>query len=71
MPLMHGEDLQDQDLSVTLFEKAGLESNLKFAKHQRSIIQRFGRFPHRNIILNRNSTAGERKYLASPEAFKG
>jgi len=71
MPLMHSEDLQDQILSVTLFKKAGLESNLKFAKHHRSIIQRFGRFPHRNIILNRNSTADERKYLASPEAFNG
>jgi uncharacterized protein (DUF924 family) len=71
MPLMHSEQLTDQDLSVRLFEKAGLEANLRFARHHREIIRRFGRFPHRNAILGRANTPGERDYLASKEAFLG
>lgn len=71
MPLMHSENLMDQNLSVALFEKVGLESNLRFAKHHRTIIQQFGRFPHRNEILNRVCTKEELEYLASPEAFNG
>lgn len=71
MPLMHSENLNDQNDSVRLFEQAGLESNLRFAKHHQSIIERFGRFPHRNAILNRTSTADELTYLSSPHAFKG
>ncbi len=71
MPLMHSENLADQDQSVALFQSAGLVSNLRFAEHHRGIVRRFGRFPHRNVILGRVSTAEERAYLASPEAFKG
>ena len=71
LPLMHSENLVDQDLSVTLFEKAGLTENLRFAKHHREIVRRFGRFPHRNRILNRQSTEAELEYLASDEAFHG
>lgn len=71
MPLMHSENLEDQDLSVALFEKAGLTENLRFAKHHREIVRRFGRFPHRNRILDRESTEAELDYLASDEAFHG
>jgi uncharacterized protein (DUF924 family) len=71
MPLMHSEDLTHQDLSVRLFEAAGLEENLRFARHHRDLVARFGRFPHRNAILGRESTAGERAYLASGKAFTG
>jgi len=71
MPLMHSEDAQDQDRSVRLFEAAGLEDNLRFARHHRDLIRRFGRFPHRNAILGRPSTAEELAYLASREAFTG
>jgi uncharacterized protein (DUF924 family) len=71
MPLMHSENLADQDQSVALFQRAGLTENLRFAEHHRGIVRRFGRFPHRNAILGRESTAAERVYLASPEAFKG
>lgn len=71
MPLMHSEDLADQDLSVELFEQAGLESNLRFARHHRELIRKFGRFPHRNAILGRESTSEETAYLASKEAFLG
>jgi uncharacterized protein (DUF924 family) len=71
LPFMHSEDLGDQDRSVALFAAAGLTENLKYANHHRDIIRRFGRFPHRNAILGRESTAQEREYLASKEAFLG
>lgn len=71
LPYMHSEDLQDQDTSVELFTRAGLEDNLRFAHHHREIVRRFGRFPHRNAILGRESTAEEIAWLASKEAFKG
>ncbi len=71
MPFMHSESLQDQDRSVALFEAAGLKANLSFARHHRELIRRFGRFPHRNAILGRQSTSEERAYLESDEAFRG
>lgn len=71
MPLMHSENLVHQDLAVEKFHQAGLESNLRFARHHRDLIQRFGRFPHRNDILGRESTEEERQYLASDQAFLG
>ena len=71
MPFMHSESLKDQDEGIALFEKAGLKENAKFAHHHRDIIQRFGRFPHRNSILNRENTEAEKNYLISGEAFLG
>lgn len=71
MPLMHSENLADQTLAVNLFERAGLLSNLRFALHHREIIRQFGRFPHRNRILNRQSSPRELAYLNSKQAFKG
>ena len=71
MPLMHGENLEDQDLSVEKFGQHGLTDNLRFAEHHRGIIRLFGRFPHRNAILGRENTRAEDEYLASKEAFLG
>ena len=71
MPLLHSEHLADQDLSVSLYAAAGLENNLRFAHHHREIVRRFGRFPHRNAVLGRASSAEELAYLDSKEAFKG
>ena len=71
MPLMHSEKLEDQDLSVKLFEQYNLEGNLGFAQHHREIIKKFGRFPHRNQIQGRESTKAEIEYLASKDSFKG
>ena len=70
LPFMHSEDLADQDRSVALFEASGLEDNARWARHHREIVRRFGRFPHRNAVLGRDSTAEEVARLASPEAFK-
>lgn len=71
MPLMHSENIDDQNLSVACFKKAGLAHNLRFARHHQDIIRQFGRFPHRNEILGRSSTAEELNYLSSDNAFKG
>lgn len=71
LPLMHSENLDDQGQSVSLFREARLEANLYFAEHHRGIVRRFGRFPHRNAILGRESTPEELVYLASDGAFKG
>lgn len=71
MPLMHSEHLDDQEASVRLFSAVGLVENARFAEHHRGIVQRFGRFPHRNAALGRESTPAELEYLNSKEAFKG
>jgi uncharacterized protein (DUF924 family) len=71
MPLMHSENMDDQDLAVTCFEKAGLEGNIRFAKHHREIVAQFGRFPHRNEALGRDSSDAEIEYLNSDKAFTG
>jgi uncharacterized protein (DUF924 family) len=71
MPFMHSEDLADQDRAVELYAAAGLDGNLRFARHHRDIVRRFGRFPHRNTILGRHSTPEEAAWLASGKAFLG
>jgi len=71
LPFMHSEDLADQDRALALFEGAGLRENLRWARHHRQIIERFGRFPHRNAILGRQSTPEEQAWLAEPGSFKG
>ena len=71
MPFMHSENIEDQNRSVELFEREGMAENLKFAKHHRDIIRKYGRFPHRNKELNRQNTEQETAYLQSDEAFLG
>ncbi|MCL3882460.1 DUF924 family protein [Marivita sp. GX14005] len=66
MPLMHSENLCDQDRCVRLMlqrmPKAGA-NNLLHARAHREIIRRFGRFPYRNEALSRNFTSAERRYV--------
>lgn len=69
LPFMHSESLADQECSVKLFAESGLEENLKWARHHRDIIRRFGRFPHRNAVLGRESTPEERQWLESSDGF--
>ncbi len=71
MPFMHSEDLGDQKTALKLFDQPGLESNLRFARHHYAIIDKYGRFPHRNAALERASTGAEVEYLDSREAFTG
>ncbi len=76
MPLMHSEEAEDQDTCVRTFkrlcERASgqaaerLQNNLNFAEKHREIIVSFGRFPHRNALLDRRSTAEELAFLQEP-----
>lgn len=62
LPLMHSEQLADHDRSVELARALGGEHE-RYAQHHRAIIERFGRFPHRNAILGRTSTPEEEQFL--------
>jgi uncharacterized protein (DUF924 family) len=62
MPFMHSEALPDLDRCVRLMEPLGGES-ARYAAHHRAIVERFGRFPHRNAILGRETTAEEQRYI--------
>lgn len=73
MPFEHAEDLAVQDESVRLFTALaqaapGFEGPLDYALRHRDVIRRFGRFPHRNAILGRDSSPEERAYLSQPGA---
>src|SRR4029453_6962804 len=59
LPLQHSEDREDQALSLRLFENLGNAEWTQYAKAHKVIIDRFGRFPHRNATLGRTSTADE------------
>lgn len=62
LPFAHSEDLADQDLSVDLNTRLGSEAR-RHAEGHREIVRRFGRFPHRNALLGRESTAAEQAFL--------
>ena len=69
MPFMHSEDIGDQRRSVELFEDlaAGEGTDVvEFAVGHRDIVERFGRFPHRNEILGRETTPEEAEFLTEP-----
>jgi uncharacterized protein (DUF924 family) len=66
LPLEHSENLADQKRSVKLFNQFGNESTQDFAVRHLKIIQKFGRFPHRNDILHRQSTEEEIEFLKQP-----
>jgi uncharacterized protein (DUF924 family) len=65
MPLQHSEDLADQALSVRLFRALGNDDWTQYAVAHYGVIEKFGRFPHRNAIVGRDSTPDERDALAS------
>lgn len=78
LPLMHAESLEHQRRCVSELEKLAaeqrgsarerIEGNLDFARRHLEVVERFGRFPHRNEILGRDSTAEELEYLSQPGA---
>jgi uncharacterized protein (DUF924 family) len=69
LPFMHSESLQDQERSVALNENLG-EDSAKWARHHHEIVARFGRFPHRNDILGRETTPEEEAFLQE-DSFRG
>ena len=72
LPFEHSEELDDQRLSVELFRglatEMGSEDLLGYAVRHLEIIERFGRFPHRNEILGRRTTPEETKFLSGPDS---
>jgi uncharacterized protein (DUF924 family) len=71
MPLMHSESLADHQQAERLFARLArldnkFDSNLNYERRHKAIIERFGRYPHRNEILGRVSTAEEREFLRQP-----
>lgn len=70
LPFMHAEDLAAQDRSVLLNEPLGDPDIIAFARHHRDVVARFGRFPHRNTVLGRESTPEELAFLEE-DAFRG
>lgn len=75
LPFEHAEDMAAQDVSVALFEglrdhktHAAPGGSIDYAWRHRAVIARFGRFPHRNAALGRESTPAEFTYLSQPGA---
>ncbi|MEE8294930.1 MAG: DUF924 family protein [Sphingomonadales bacterium] len=66
MPLEHSENKVDQELCVELIGALGSENYLNYALAHKKVIDRFGRFPHRNAILGRANTPEEEEYLNQP-----
>ena len=66
MPFMHSESKTIHEEAVKLFAQPGLENNLDFERRHKAIIDRFGRYPHRNAVLGRKSTPEEVEFLKSP-----
>ncbi|HDZ56831.1 MAG TPA: DUF924 domain-containing protein [Pseudomonas xinjiangensis] len=66
MPFMHSESLVIHEQAMRLFATQGLEDNLRFEQRHLDILQRFGRYPHRNAALGRVSTSEEVAFLREP-----
>ena len=81
IPLQHAEDLESQDLGIDAFTRLAQDADaslrdhyarsVKFTHEHRDVISRFGRFPHRNEVLGRESTPQEREYLGAGAARYG
>lgn len=68
MPYMHSESALIHQQAMMLFSRPGLEFNLDFEVKHKAIIDRFGRYPHRNAILGRQSTPEETAFLEEPDS---
>ena len=68
MPMMHSEDLEIQKISLPLFKALTSENTYNYAIRHHDIIERFGRFPHRNHILNRPSSNEELAFLTQQDS---
>jgi uncharacterized protein (DUF924 family) len=69
MPFQHSEDRAVQARSIELFTQLGDQENLGYARRHQEIIDRFGRFPHRNEVLGRVSTPEEAQFIATHRGF--
>ena len=69
MPFMHSESLAVHDWAAKWFDEPGLERRKKYELAHREIIERFGRYPHRNPVLGRTSTPEEEAFLKEHSGF--
>lgn len=69
MPFMHSESLVIHEEALKLFSQTGLENNLSFEIEHMNIIKQFGRYPHRNGVLGRESSAAEVEFLKTHTGF--
>ena len=69
LPFMHSESKKIHEVALELFKEPGLEFNYKFEIEHKNIIDRFGRYPHRNEILGRKSTPEELEFLKEHNGF--
>ena len=70
LPLQHAEDMALQERQVGLFQAMERPDDDRWAEHHHGVIQRFGRFPHRNRMLGRETTAEEQAFL-DEDGFRG
>jgi len=63
LPFMHAEDMEMQNYCVALYRAAGDKNGLVHAEEHADIIRRFGRFPHRNAVLQRITSPAEQAFL--------
>lgn len=68
LPFMHSESLLIHELALDLYANNGVESSLEFEIKHKKIIERFGRYPHRNQVLGRDSSAAEIAFLRQPDS---
>lgn len=66
MPFMHSESRLIHERALELFDQSGLERQYDFEEKHKAIIDRFGRYPHRNAVLGRDSSEQEREFLKQP-----
>lgn len=66
MPYMHSESRAVHEVAIEVFSRPGAEYNYEFELKHKAIIDRFGRYPHRNAILGRASTPEEIEFLKEP-----
>jgi len=66
MPFMHSESLQIHEVAVELFRRNGQQGNLDYEFKHKEVVEKFGRYPHRNDILGRESTPEEIAFLKNP-----
>ena len=68
LPLMHSESIQIHEVAEKLYRLHGMQSHLEWELKHKKIIERFGRYPHRNEILGRKSTPEELEFLKQPHS---
>lgn len=65
MPFMHSESILMHDIASQLFSQPGMEEYCKAERKHRDLLERFGRYPHRNLILGRKNTSLEEDFFAA------